>query len=57
MAGEILKRGRGVPVSFDDLRREMDDMMTRFFGETTASDGVWFAPSATVSETDTEYRV
>ena len=52
--------GTRYPQIFDDFRREMDSLMSRFFdgGETgVAERSSWFNPLCNVSETDNEFEV
>lgn len=60
MTTTLSRLGGGTTGLFEDFRREMDNMLSRFFERDTFGDGGgmgWFSPLANVAETDGEYEI
>jgi HSP20 family protein len=57
MASSMIPFGPGTPTLFSDFRREIDNLMSRFFegdgGEATS----WFSPQANIAETEQQFEI
>lgn len=60
MTTSLTPFGTRHPHLFDDFRREIDGVMSRFFDRDLMPEGdgsSWFNPSANVAETENEYEI
>ncbi len=58
MSRMMVPFGFSTPRLFDSLRKEMDDVMTRFFGPEDGGELTpWFVPRTNLAETDAQFEV
>jgi HSP20 family protein len=57
MARSMIPWTSRLPAGFESLRREMNDLMTQFFGAEDGGTLTWFSPRTNVAETDNAYEV